>query len=69
MIGGITTLIHGTVCITMISGVGIASMISGAFAWKNVAGHVRDTSILDVVVVFHEVASVDLVDRICLLMR
>ena len=53
----------------MISGVGIATMISGAFAWKIVGGPVRDTSILDVVVVLHEVASVDLVDRIDLPMR
>ena len=69
MIDGGTALINGIVCTTMISGVGIATMISGAFAWKIDGGPVRGTSILDVVVVLHEVASVDLVGRIDLPMR
>ena len=68
MIDGVTTLING-ICTTMISGVGITTLISGAFAWKIDGGPARDTSILDVVVVLHEEASVDLVDRIDLPMR
>ena len=63
MVGGDATLINGTICTTMTSGVGIETMMSGVSAWKIVGGPVRDTSILDAVVVLHEVASVDLVDR------
>ena len=80
MIGGITTLINGIVgttmisgvkIATMISGVEIATMISGIFIRKIVGGPVRDTSILEVVVVLHEMASVYLVieDGIDLSMR
>ena len=53
----------------MISGVGIATMISGVFVRKIGGGPVRDTSILDVVAVLHEVASVDLVDLVDLPMK
>ena len=71
MIDGITTLINGIIGATMISGVDMATMISGIFIRKIVGGPVRDTSILEVVVVLHEVASVYLVieDRIDLSMR
>ena len=69
MIGGVTTLINGIIYTNMVSGVGIAIMIGGVSAWEIVGGPVRDTSILDVVVVLHEVASVDLVDLIGLSMR
>ena len=80
MIDGVTTLINGIISatmisgveiVTMISGVEIATMISGIFIRKIVGGPVRDTSILEVVVVLHEVASVHLVieDRIDLSMR
>ena len=61
MIDGITTLINGIISVTMISGI---------FVRKIVGGPVRDTSILEVVVVLHEVASVNLVeDRIDSSMR
>ena len=80
MIDGITTLVNGIISatmtsgveiVTMISGVEIATMISGIFIRKIAGGPVRDTSILEVVVVLHEVASVYLVieDRIDLSMR
>ena len=70
MIDGITTLIYGIVGTTMISGAAIATMISGIFIRKIVGGPVRDTSILEVIVVLHEVASVYLVeDRVDLSMR
>ena len=73
MISGveIVTMISGVEIVTMINGVEIATMISGIFIRKIVGGPVRDTSILEVVVVLHEVASVYLVieDRIDLSMR
>ena len=71
MVDGVPTLINGTVGTTMISGVEIVTMISGMFVRKIVGGPVRDTSVLEVVVVLHEVASVYLVieDRIALSMR
>ena len=71
MIDGITTLINGIVSttmisgveiVTMISGVEIATMISGIFIRKIVGGPVRDTSILEAVVVLHEVVNVNLVE-------
>ena len=68
MVDGNTTLINGISCATMISGVVITTMISGIFRTIG-GGPVRGTSILDVVVVPHEVASVDLVDLIGLSMR
>ena len=62
MIDGVTILINGIVGITMISEVEVATMISGIFVRKIVGGPVRDTSILEVVVVLHEVVSVNLVE-------
>ena len=70
MIDGVTTLINGIVGITMISEVEVVTMISGILVRKIVGGPVRDTSILEVVVVLHEVVSVNLVeDSINLSMR
>tara|TARA_B110000503_G_C7018750_1_gene358813 strand:- start:428 stop:640 length:213 start_codon:yes stop_codon:yes gene_type:complete len=70
MIDGVTTLINGIVGNTMISEVEAVTMISGIVVRKIVGGPVRDTSILEVVVVLHEVVSVNLVeDRINLSMR
>ena len=46
----------------MISEVDIVTMISGIFIWKIVGGPVRDTSILEAVVVLHEVVNVNLVE-------
>ena len=70
MIDGVTILINGIVGITVISEVEVVTMISGIFVRKIVGGPVRDTSILEVVVVLHEVVSVNLVeDRINLSMR
>ena len=70
MIDGITTLINGIVGTTMISGVEVVTMIGDIFVQKIVGGPVSDTSILEVVVVLHEVASVNLAeDRIDLSMR
>ena len=62
MIDGVTTLINGIVGITMISEVEAVTMISGIVVRKIVGGPVRDTSILEVVVVLHEVVSVNLVE-------
>ena len=69
MIDGSTTLINCVICTTMTNDVVIATIISGYLIRKIGGGPVRDTSILDVVVVFHEVAKVDLVDLIGLSMR
>ena len=72
MISGveITTMISGVEIATMISGIEIATMINGIFIQKIVGGPVKDTSILEVIVVLHEVASVYLVeDRVDLSMR
>jgi uncharacterized membrane protein YcaP (DUF421 family) len=70
MIDGVTTLINGIVGITMISEVEAVTMISGIVVRKIVGGPVRDTSILEVVVVLHEVVSVNIVvDSINLSMR
>ena len=63
-------MINGIVGNTMISEVEAVTMISGIVVRKIVGGPVRDTSILEVVVVLHEVVSVNLVeDSINLSMR
>ena len=69
MVDGSTTLKNGIVGTTTISDIVITTVISGIFIRKIGGGPVRDTSILDVVVVLHEVAGVDLVDLIGLSMR
>jgi hypothetical protein len=70
MIDGVVILINGIVGTTMISGilirkiVGVTTMISGVSIRKIVGGPVRDTSVLEVlevVVVLHEVTSLNLV--------